>query len=390
MFINSENISINDLLEAAYDLNPDIKCEQCHKDYLQFCNIKDLLEICCKKKKITIKESISFLENKGIIDNDYITTYYKFKRRFVNGIFDYCHHNTLISFKKLENLLKQKLGYNYKQIFDNIKYNHDNFYCCPHYKKPEKIITINLSDINLKNKAIIKESNTKSETNKNQEFLNNITPEKQEIPIWEKKKTNYKKFSNKKIKSKIKKYINQEIEINYNKSLLHEVISLNQDYLYALEKEQLEYKIEQLEKFYNLESYNILIENKIFKLDRKLKQNFSDYYIQNSFEIEKNISDLLKKQILIFNQEISDINIMNINTKPKLIEVIKDIKYNILFGNEIIESCQKVNSNLSLKIIDKLEECRLNEKNLIKNYNKIKNGSDNILDINNQNQVHHH
>lgn len=379
-FINCETILINDLLDIAYELNSDKKCDMCYKDYLQFCEINNLLNCCSKKTKKNIKESITFLEEKGLIDSKFIMNYKKFKKRFVNGIFDYCHNNTLISYKKLENLLKEKIGNEYKTVFENIKFNYKDFNCCPYYKKPEKVITFDLSHItpiNYKNNYNNEETN-----NNNEEFINDIVIQEQEPLVWEKKITNYKK-SNHNIKPNkiMKKPINQELEIEYNKSFIYDILSLKYDYMYAKEKEYLVSEIERLEKFFYSEPYNILLEKKLIELEMKLRNEYNDQYIKNSFKINDNITNLIKKEISIFNQDVINFNEMSFITKKNLIEMIKEIKFNIFYGNEIIEACERVGSKLSINVIDKVKTYKKYEIQLINNFNKIKKGDNNILDI---------
>ena len=113
----------------------------------------------------------------------------------------------------------------------------------------------------------------------------------------------------------------------------------------------------------------------------KLRNEYNDQYIQNSFEINDNITNLIKKEISIFNQDIINFNDMSFITKKNLVEMIKEIKFNIFYGNEIIEACEKVGSKLSINVIDKVETYKKYEIQLINNFNKIKKGDNNILDI---------
>lgn len=391
-YINCNNITIDELVEISFPISEEHKCETCYKEYLQYNELNQLLQKVSKKKNKTIKESIQYLFEKGAIDQDLIDMYKKFKRRFVNGIFDYCHHNTLISFNKLENLLKQKDNTNYKDIFDKVKFNYDEFYSCPHFKRPEKVTKLNLSEV-VNSSFIpykvdnINQQNKEETTN---EFVNDIIPECKEQPVWEKKITNYKKSNENQIKPKPKPNVNQEFEIEYSRSLIYDIYNLKYDYLYSKEREKLICQIEELDTYANNNPYNTIVENKLFLLERKLQQDFNDSSSINSFDIHNSIIKLLKKNINIYNQDSFDDEYKNIVNIKKLKEAIKDALYNIEYGNEIIDCCEIIQSNLSKNIMNKFNFYKDIKKKLIKDYYKIINGNDDIIDVSNQNPIHHH
>ena len=147
------------------------------------------------------------------------------------------------------------------------------------------------------------------------------------------------------------------------------------------EKEDLLCKLKQLEIFSNLQPYNYSIENKIFIIQSKINNDYSNTVLPSSLEINKSIIKLIKTNISSFNQEILNYNLINIVNIRKLIKVIKEIKYNIEYGNEIIECCKITNTSFPLSIYDKIDGYKQIKKTLIRNYNKIKHGENNILDI---------
>ena len=391
-FINCNNITIDELVEISFPIYEEHKCETCYNEYLQYNELNQLLQKCSKKKKKKIKESIQYLFEKGAIDQDLINIYKKSKRRFVNGIFDYCHHNTLISFNKLENLLKQKEINIYKDIIDKIKFNYDEFYCCSHFKRPEKVTKLNLSEVVNSSFTPYKVDNinTQNKEDTKKEFVNDIIPECKEQPVWEKKQTNYKKSYVTKPKPKIKPTINQEFEIKYSRSLIYDIYNMKYDYLYSKEREKLVDQIQKLDAYANNNPYNIMIDKNLFDLERKLQQEFNDSLVSNSCELYDYIVNLIKKNINIYNQDSYDDDYKNIVDFKKLKEAIKDALYNIEYGNEIIDCCDVIQSNLSNNIMNKFNFYQEIKNKLIKNYHKIKNGNDDILDVSNQNPIHHH
>ena len=384
-FINCNNITVDELKKNSYRISIDSKCEKCHQDYLLFEKIKKHFNSVSKKKNISLKESISYLEKKGIINSDLIQIYNKFKCRFVNSIFDYCHNNTLISLKKLETLLKNKSELNYKELFNNIIYNYIDFYCCPYYEIPKKVINYNLSEINKYNK-INKEVKLQPK-----EFMKDLIVENKEHKpiVWEKKKSNYVKTNNTNPKKTLIG-VDQELEITYEPTSKYEIIDLISDFDYMKEKKELLLKKDQLEYFSQLHPYNQSIEQQIFEIHNILSKKYSDSYLIDSSKIQKKIIILINKHICTFNEEHFNDNCINIFNLNHLIKIIKLLKYNINYGKEIIEICNISNNNFSKKIIDKLNYYINLEKTLIKNYHKIKKGEDNIINISHQNLIHPH
>jgi hypothetical protein len=382
IFINNEQISFNDLNDISYNINTEHKCNICYNEFTQYNEIKDLFHSFSKKINKSLKETILILEKKGIVNSDLVKTYKKYKKRFVNGIFDYCHHNTLISFKKLEQLLKRKNIKDYNIIFENIKYNCDDFYCCPHYKRPERKKKLNISDFitNLPNKNVIKNE----EKGEQKEFVNDIIYDniKSEPIIWENKKTSYKRNP---IKLKIKKEknsINKELEIVYSPFLKDEVQNLLFDLNYSQDKEKLIDEMEKLENLTNFYPENIILYHNLFKIQRTIENNYFDLYSSNSHKIHDSIINLINKHINIFNNEEEEYDFSNIYDKDKLISIIKDTKFNINYGKEIIDSCNLVKNIKTFKITvdEKINYYKRTGNTLIKRYNKIVSKKENIDD----------
>jgi hypothetical protein len=388
-FINNSSIKIEDLEEIAFKIDLNFKCEKCFQDYNNFQKVNIPIQSISEKKNINIRESIKFFQNKGILNDNLLEKYNKFRMRFVNGAFDYCHHNTLISFNKLEQLLKTKIKKNYKDVFENIKYNFSDFYSCPHFEKPIQKVKIDLSKII----NICPPVPNKNATNKPLEFVNDLTSESKTVsnPVWEIKKIDYKnyKFEKKNIKV-ISKPIFKELYVKYNKFLLQDILNIKIDLDYVIEKENLVSKLEKLQIYSNLEPYNYLIENQLYKVQRKIENDYSDNYLNSSLELKKNIENLINKNI---NHFIDDENIdssLEIYNLDKLIELIKELKYNIYFGKELIEICNIVNYSKYQKVKNKLEDYNDIYHSLLKKYKKIKLNCKDDTNINNQSLVHLH
>lgn len=382
-FINSDLITFNDLKNIAYTINDSHKCESCYKEFKTYEDMKNLFDSFSNKLNKSLKECIVFLEKNGIINNEFINLYKNYKRRFVNGSFDYSHHNTLISLKKLENLLKKKLGKEYKSVFENIKYNYEDFYCCPNFKKPEKKIKLDLSNLT---KSIPKSFIKNNSPVKDKEFVNDlISIDSNSKPlVWETKKTNYKKSAPKIHYKKTDNLINQEFEIQYNNYLFTDIQNLVFDYEYSLEKENIISEIDKLELISYHNPDNNIIENKLFKLHKLFNNKYYDSYLIDSKEINESISRILNKNIKIFNTELQNNNdYSNLYDINIIISKIKDLKYHIKYGYEIIDCYNLIKdfNNISLDIGSKINDLKYIEASLIKKYKKIIIQKNNIDDV---------
>ena len=384
-FINCNQITFQDLSNICYKIDNQHKCTTCYNEYNQYNEIKDLFQSFSKKINKSIKETILILEKKGIVKKDLIKTYKKYKKRFVNGNFDYCHYNSLISLKKLEFLLKSKNINNYNSIFENVKYNCKDFYCCPHFKRPEKKIKLNLSDLtsDLPQPKVIINNTVIGES---KEFVNDLVIENKnsEPIIWETKKTKYIKKNPIKIRlKKVSNLTNQELEINYSPFLKEEVQNLLSDLNYNKEKDKLIEKIDYFEYLTDLYPDNKFYLDQLFKLQHNFENNYYGLDYSNSETIINNVVNLVYKHINLYNNEEDLYDFSNISNKDKLISAIKNIKYNLSYGYEIIDSCNLLKNIKILKvnIDDKIDYHKKLEKSLIKKYNKITMKKENIDDV---------
>jgi hypothetical protein len=381
-FINNQDISFNDLYNIAYKINTDHICEKCYSDYQIYEKIKKPIESISRKKNISVDEAVIFLKSKNVISDNLIDKFTILKTKFYDGIMGYCHYNTLISFKKLENLLKTKLKKNYKVIFNKIKFDYPEFYTCPYFEKPKKNIKINIfKDINQKIPFISKNLDKEDSYNPNDfEFCLPYNPSVNDKITWEKKKTNYVKKTNEPKVFKRKKTVNSELNVNYNNFLVDEINDLLIDLNYIRIKEHLIEKKYGLERIYNSEFSNIFIERELFHVEKKLHQEYSDSYLQESTMVENRIDNILRKNLNYFvNDNIPETSeIFNLN---QIINVIKDLKYNILYGREILKACSLVNNNYRCidTVINKIDHYKYLKSNFMKSYEKIK--KNNVVEV---------
>ena len=178
----------------------------------------------------------------------------------------------------------------------------------------------------------------------------------------------------------IQKTVNSELNVNYNNFLVDVINDLLIDLNYIRIKEHLIEKKYGLERIYNSEFSNIFIERELFHVEKKLHQEYSDSYLQESTMVENRIDNILRKNLNYFvNDNIPETSeIFNLN---QIINVIKDLKYNILYGREILKACSLVNNNYRCidTVINKIDHYKYLKSNFMKSYEKIK--KNNVVEV---------
>ena len=385
-FINNELIIFSDIKIISYIVPKNHKCEKCYQDFLNYENTNSIITKISKKKKKNLEYTLKYIQNKGVLDQRSILEYKILKKKFSSNNLNYNHYNLLISYKKLESLLKYKIKKNYKDIFNNIKYNCNDLYCCPYFEKPKQTIILNVFDnnkslnYNKKNEGNLKDKKVSYNQNDFNVFLSKKTTITKKVVKWE-KNTSSNYIRNKPVTKKI--YNNKSLDIyyiNYKSAINEEYFYLEEERKYFYEKKELLEELEYLEYLECNNNFNF-VDEIIY-----IKNILSKYYslpIEEYIGIENKIKKFIFDNINIFLKEYKDFNedFHNINI---VVEYIKDIKYYVNFGKDLIKICNKnnINSNMISKVEYGIDYLKNISKNFInKHQKKIKEEHKSIIKV---------
>ena len=392
-FINSQNISFEELLNCSICYRNKYNCKKCKKLYNKYIILEKIISITMCNNNVDRYNAISILKQNKKYNKNLEDEHKLLQKYFDNNIFGSDHLDTIINLDKLKLLLQEKLKDDCNNLYNNIVTQFDELYTCPIERTQN--IKLNFHKI---------DDNNQNNFNINLTQNNKIKYKK---PVWNiKKKTNIK-IINKPINKPINnKLINNKIDINnfdlnniplIHSDLLETLSDLNNDLEYYQNKQ---FKINEIQYFESLYYNTTVTDNNYLKfLENKTNSLYDiSFNYLNNYNNEINIcidsiNTNINKSIKILFNEYNDLkNTFEYHSlnKYNIIEKYKFFKYLLIYTDDIIESIKFFNYKINnLKNINSIKYYLNKNILLIVNiFNKFTYDIKN--EIINQTLIHHH